>query len=62
MESTKKWTLKESHSNYIYIQDKYACTMERKVMVFSTTKKEKKKNDGQSETLFVYPTANQKVV
>ena len=38
--------------------------MERKVMVFSTTKKEKKKkkNDGQSETLFVYPTANQKVV
>ena len=37
--------------------------MERNVMVFSTTKKEKKKkNDGQSETLFVYPTANQKVV
>ena len=36
--------------------------MERKVMVFSTTKKKKKKIDGQSETLFVYPTANQKVV
>ena len=46
----------------IDIQDKYACTMERKVMVFSTTKKKKKKNDGHSETLFVYPTANQKVV